>query len=487
MKYLVKWKGYGKEHSTWEPKSSLPPEVISSFEKEQRIKNQSLQSARKMKQKREFIIGKLLDVRYLGAKRNRKQYLVKWRGFGNEHNTWEPMSSLPPKVIKSFEKQQMIENQSLQSKPSTKQNELTDDGKQGDVQVMEQLNETTAEKSGLNLNTLESMAGSGYSGPELIIEKVLNKRAAENGDVEYLIKWKGFSVKEATWEPKDNLDCGALIAAFEKDSVSIPTDEDAEIPDYEKKRLENIAEKKAMFEEKLMNAKFAVRAKRFKCSKCFSEFMKKAQLKRHQCIRCDLCNKYFKNSLYFYAHDRVEHDGHFAMKSKLKRPERERKPINRLVANEPFSPLRPFKCSLCHKGFTTKWYVFTHARNIHFLVNVTYEEIGYKSNDPQRENSASTELEEEKEYIIEKLLDKRYLGPKGIKIQYLVKWKDYGNEHNSWESKSSLPGNIVKIFEEGQWIKNQLLESEPRTNQNELSNDGEQGDVKMMGPQNEVK
>ena len=276
----------------------------------------------------------------------------------------------------------------------------------------------------------------------------------------------------------------AIQFTSENDFSSKKNDEEAEIPDYEKKRLENIAEKKAMFEEKLMNAKFAVRAKRFKCSKCFSEFMKKAQLKRHQCIRCDLCNKYFKNSLYFYAHDRVEHDGHFAMKSKLKRPERERKTVNRFVAND---GLRSFKCYLCHKGFSGKGSVCHHARQIHFLVNVTFEEIGYESNDPQRENSASTELKEEKEYIIEKLLDKRYLGPKGIKIQYLVKWKDYGNEHNSWESKSSLPGNIVKTFEEGQWIKNQLLESEPRTNQNELSDDGEQGDVKMMGPQNEVK
>ena len=50
-----------------------------------------------------------------------------------------------------------------------------------------------------------------------------------------------------------------------------------------------------------------------------------------------------------------------------------------------------------------------------------------------------------------------------------------------------MPGNIVKTFEEGQWIKNQLLESEPRTNLIELSDDEEQGDVKMVGPQNEVK
>jgi hypothetical protein len=106
--------------------------------------------------------------------------------------------------------------------------------------------------------------------------------------------------------------------------------------------------------------------------------MKKAQLKSHQCIRCDLCNKYFKNSLYFYAHDRVDHDGHFAMESKLKRPERERKTVNRIVAND---GLRPFKCYLCHKGFSGKLLVINHARHIHSIVNVTFEEIGYLETD----------------------------------------------------------------------------------------------------------
>jgi hypothetical protein len=87
-------------------------------------------------------------------------------------------------------------------------------------------------------------------------------------------------------------------------------DEEAEIPDYEKKRLANIAEKKAMFEEKLRNAKLAVKAKPFKCSTCLSDFAKKAQLKSHQCgLKCDLCNKYFKISQSFYKHDMNEHDG----------------------------------------------------------------------------------------------------------------------------------------------------------------------------------
>ena len=282
--------------------------------------------------------------------------------------------------------------QSLHFEPRTMPNEVKGDGRQGSIKMMEQmdkskcttlfneidtLDETTAEKSGLNLNTLMSMAGSGYSGPELIIDKVLNKRVVENGGTEYLIKWKDFSAKEATWEPNENLDCGSLIAEFEKESSSTEKDEDTKIPDYEKKRLANIAEKKAMFEDKLRSARLAVKARRFKCSKCLSEFMKKAQLKRHQCIKCELCIKYFKTSQRFYNHDRVEHDGHFAMKSKLKRPQRERKTNNRLLVNDEFKPVRPFKCNLCHKGFTLKRSVINHARQLHSILNVTYEEIGY--------------------------------------------------------------------------------------------------------------
>ena len=72
-----------------------------------------------------------------------------------------PRSSLPPEVINSFEKEQKIKNQFLQSKPKIKQNKLRDDEKQGHdlsitslVKRMEQVNETTAEKSGLNPNAL---------------------------------------------------------------------------------------------------------------------------------------------------------------------------------------------------------------------------------------------------------------------------------------------------------------------------------------------
>ena len=60
------------------------------------------------------------------------------------------------------------------------------------------------------------------AGPLLIVEKILRSRnrIGQKGLKEYLLKWKGFSVEEATWESEESIDCDEMISEFEKKPFS---------------------------------------------------------------------------------------------------------------------------------------------------------------------------------------------------------------------------------------------------------------------------
>lgn len=73
---------------------------------------------------------------------------------------------------------------------------------------------------------------------EYVIEKAIGRRLAQSRSIgtsnkyDWLVKWEGYDIGEATWQPEDTLgDITALVARFQEDAMieGMPTDTDDQI------------------------------------------------------------------------------------------------------------------------------------------------------------------------------------------------------------------------------------------------------------------
>ena len=106
------------------------------------------------------MVEKILDKRV--TPNGTVEYLIKWLGYSDVHNSWEPEENVGKDDI----------------------------------------------KHGPNF--------------EYTVEMILDKRTAPNGMVEYLLKWKGYGDAWNTWEPKENLDAEQLVEDFESQREEQP-------------------------------------------------------------------------------------------------------------------------------------------------------------------------------------------------------------------------------------------------------------------------
>lgn len=49
---------------------------------------------------------------------------------------------------------------------------------------------------------------------EFEVERIIEVHFKKNGKREFLIRWKGFTATDDTWEPEENLNCSELINKF---------------------------------------------------------------------------------------------------------------------------------------------------------------------------------------------------------------------------------------------------------------------------------
>ena len=188
---------------------------------------------------------------------------------------------------------------------------------------------------------------------EYSVENIIDKRFDADGNVNYLIKWKGYEDKDNTWEPIENLYCDDLIVEFERNrnkkvvSRNVKKEHKCDACD------ESFNLKKELishFDSKHEDLK------RFKCDKCEEKFGTSIQLKSHgkfhhveiksegQDLKCHLCN-------YFHGNSVAELKRHIIKSHKIM------KNIHR-TANG-------YECDRCGKLFSGRNTVMIHIYTVH--------------------------------------------------------------------------------------------------------------------------
>merc|ERR1712226_384288 len=102
--YLIKWKDQSDSKNSWKQIDvDKYKDLIENYEAERKIKARKIVVDDDSEvEDEEFVVRKIIDKRETAD--NKKEYLIKWKGFSDDHDTWEPLENLScHELIEEFE------------------------------------------------------------------------------------------------------------------------------------------------------------------------------------------------------------------------------------------------------------------------------------------------------------------------------------------------------------------------------------------------
>ncbi|XP_057367741.1 chromobox protein homolog 1-like [Daphnia carinata] len=170
-----------------------------------------------------YVVEKVVDKR---KRKGTVEYLLKWKGYDESENTWEQAENMDcPGLISEFENQ--TKKIKKQEEEYVVEKIMDKRERKGQIQYLLKWkgydhsantweNEENLDCPGLISEFENEKSIAGKASDELYtVEQIIDKRIVK-GKVEYLLKWKGYDHSQNTWESKENMECPDLIAAFEK-------------------------------------------------------------------------------------------------------------------------------------------------------------------------------------------------------------------------------------------------------------------------------
>ena len=161
----------------------------------------------------EYVVERVVDSRMRGGK---KEYLLKWKGYPDSENTWEPEENLDcPELISAFEEKVKKEREEKGKKRKTK------DG--GDAEdSVSSAGSSSSKKRKTNEDEENKLRGFDRAlQPERIIGAT-----DSSGELMFLMKWKDSAEADLVPARQANVRCPQIVIAFYEERLTWHTHND---------------------------------------------------------------------------------------------------------------------------------------------------------------------------------------------------------------------------------------------------------------------
>ncbi|XP_017754388.1 PREDICTED: chromo domain-containing protein cec-4-like [Eufriesea mexicana] len=163
---------------------------------------------------KEYEVERIVSQRTI---KGRRQFLVRWKGYDEDSDTWEQEKDLNClELIEEFlaenaENEEDNKSKKLENSPKSPKNKITKIDKKS-KKLKTNIKKQT--ENGKQITSDEEKSVVKDDQKEFEVEKIIEVRFKKNKTKEFLIRWKGFTSADDTWEPEENLNCPELIAKF---------------------------------------------------------------------------------------------------------------------------------------------------------------------------------------------------------------------------------------------------------------------------------